>query len=81
MARGESYMSVSRFLNVPKSTLNRWRHNPGMVLGSGNTTVLTQGEEALLVCAFNFMADAGLPLGRNQLVSIFNVIELMPRFI
>ena len=52
-----------------------------MVLGSGNTTVLTQGEEALLVCAFNFMADAGLPLGRNQLVSIFNVIELMPRFI
>ena len=41
-----------------------------MVLGSGKTIVLTQGEEALLVCAFNFMADAGLPLGHNQLVSM-----------
>ena len=41
-----------------------------MVLGSGRTTVLSMREEGLLVCAFNFMADAGLPLGRSQLIAI-----------
>ena len=56
---GQSLMTVSRLLGVPKTTLYRWHHNPDMVLGSGKTTVLSKGEEALIVCAFNFMADAG----------------------
>ena len=41
-----------------------------MVLGSGNTTVLSVEEEGLIVCAFKFLADGGIPMNRVQLLAI-----------
>ena len=41
-----------------------------LVLGSGNTTALTVEEEALIVHAFKFLSDGGIPMNRIQLLAI-----------
>ena len=70
LARGISVRRVSRALTIPRSTLDRWSHRPDMVLGTGRCTVLAPYEEDLLVTAFNFMSDAGLPLSRTHLLEM-----------
>ena len=70
LARGISVRRVSRALTIPRSTLDRWSHRPEMVLGTGRCTVLAPYEEDLLVTAFNFMSDTGLPLSRSHLLEM-----------
>ena len=70
LARGDSVRAVSAALGIPRSTLDRWSHRPNMVLGRGRCTVLEPWEEDLLVLAFNFMSDAGLPLSRIHLLEM-----------
>ena len=70
LVKGDTVRQVSVKLQIPRSTLDRWRHRPSMVLGSGRCTVLEAWEEDLLVLAFNFMSDAGLPIGRHHLVNM-----------
>ena len=44
--------------------------NPNLVLGKGKTTVLSQEEEGLIVCAFKFLSDGGIPMNKSQLLAM-----------
>ena len=58
---------VSKDLNIPLTTLRRWRDNPNIVLGSGKKTVLSKSEEDLIVTALEFTAKCGYPQGREDI--------------
>ena len=62
-----SIRKVSRDLNIPFSTLRDWHNNPNIVLGSGNTTVLSVKDEDCLVSALEFTAKCGFPPGRDDI--------------
>ena len=71
LAGGMSFSQVGEALGgISKSTLFGWKKNPNLVLGSGNTTVLSEEEEGLIVCAFKFLSDGGLPMTTSQLLAI-----------
>ena len=71
MLKTMSYSQVGAALGgISKSTLFGWKKNPKCVLGSGNTTALTVEEEALIVHAFKFLSDGGIPMNRIQLLAI-----------
>ena len=61
---GMGNAAIGRLLGIPRTTISRWVHNPDMVLGRGRTCTLDQWEENMIVMAFNFVADVGLPLGQ-----------------
>ena len=67
---GISIAAVGRTLGIPRTTLSRWVHNPDMVLGRGRTCTLAPWEENMIVSAFNFVSDVGLPLGRETLLKV-----------
>ena len=67
---GISNAAIGRALGIPRTTISRWVHNPDMVLGRGRTCTLAPWEENMIVSAFNFVADVGLPLGRETLLKV-----------
>ena len=71
MLKTMSFKQVGAALGgISKSTLFGWKKNPNCVLGSGNTTALSQEEEGLIVHAFKFLSDGGIPMNRIQLLAI-----------
>ena len=71
LAGGMSFSQVGAALGgISKSTLFGWKKNPKIVLGTGNTTVLSKEEEGLIVHAFKFLSDGGIPMNRIQLLAI-----------
>ena len=61
---------VSDQLGIPTNTLQRWKEKPDMVLGSGNTCVLSTSEEGVLVTTIEYMGMCGMPLSRPKLLDI-----------
>ena len=71
MLKTMSFKEVGEALGgISKSTLHGWKKNPNAVLGRGHTTALTMKEEALIVHAFKFLSDGGIPMNRLQLLAI-----------
>ncbi len=58
---------VSIAMNIPKSTLGRWKNNPDITLGTGSKCVLDPWEELLIVEALVYLGRLGFPSGRPQL--------------
>ena len=62
-----TFKQISQDLGIPTSTLNRWKQNPHMVLGSGKTCVFSPTEEELMVVAIEYCARCGFPITREML--------------
>ena len=62
-----TFKQISVDLGIPISTLNRWKQNPHMVLGSGKTCVFSPAEEELMVVAIEYCAKCGFPITRDLL--------------
>ena len=72
LAKGETYRHIEEVTKVPISTINRWRKKPEMVLGSGKSSRrgLTNEEEDLIVIALQYLANCGVPIGRQEVANI-----------
>ena len=72
LAKGVTYRRIVELTKVPRSTINRWRGDPAMVLGSGKSSRrgLTNEEELLIVIALQYLANCGTPIGRQEVATI-----------
>ena len=59
---------------IPQTTLKRWIQTTPKRVGAGRPTVLHTKEEVLIVCALNFTADCGFPLGREEVYKKYGPI-------
>lgn len=63
-----SMRQVARNLGIPFATLADWkRKGPDIKLGSGGQTVLSRGEENVIVDALVWSGKMGFPQGRDEL--------------
>ena len=69
--KGWTLKQIQGTHGIPSSTIDRWVHNPGMVLGSGrHGRVLTDDEEKLIVIALEYMSASGLALKRQHVMTV-----------